>query len=100
MQRRVEFEWCTDRLRGTRRDTPRATAATIFPAIRFDLDGRDDLAQEDPVAELAADEVRVLADEAEAGPLRQIALEQRAGVDVEANAPIRRRDELRIRSVS
>ena len=62
---------------------PRATAAAIFfRRIRFDLDGRDDFAQENPVAELPADEVRVLADEAEAGPLRQIAFEQRAGVDV------------------
>jgi hypothetical protein len=43
---------------------------------------RDDFSDEKPVAETAIDQVGVLADESQASTLRNVPLQERAGVDI------------------
>src|SRR5688572_29942641 len=66
----VELERRRDRQGGTSGQTARALAAAIV--LRFvwsELERRDDLGQKEPVPELSANQVRVLADESNAGQI-------------------------------
>ena len=53
-----------------------------FGRVRFEFECRNNFRQEDPIAEFPADEVRMLADETKAGPLRQIAFEEWSGIHI------------------
>src|SRR5262249_44541789 len=57
-------------------------AAGFFWGIGIKLVGSDDFREEDPIAEPAADEVRVFADKAQASALGEIPLKERAGVHI------------------
>src|SRR5207248_1615187 len=62
--------------------TSARTAVIPLRGIGFQIERRDNLSQKNPIAEFPADHIGVLADESQPRPLRQIALQQRAGVDV------------------
>lgn len=86
----VELEGGGDGGGGTGLDASSAGAAAVrFRGVGFEFEGGDDLGEKYPVAELAADEVGVFADEAEAGAHGQIALEERAGIGVPEGAGFR-----------
>ncbi len=69
---RIELERGGDRRGRAGRDTARAGAAVVgLRRIGFEFKGGDDLGQEEPVAESAADQVGVLADESQPGALPQ-----------------------------
>lgn len=57
-----------------------------FWRIRLHLEGGDNLTEEEPVAQLTADQVGMLADETQARALGQVSLQQGAGVDVPERA--------------
>ena len=61
-------------------------AAVFFGSVGFEFEGGEDFGEEEPVAEGAADEVGVFADEAEAGALGEVAFEDGAGIDVPEGA--------------
>ena len=85
----VELEWRSDGGCWAGGNAAGAGAATVFLGrIRFEFDGGDDFGEENPIAELAADEVGVFADEAETGALGEIAFEQRPGVDIPQGARV------------
>ena len=54
--------------------------------VRFEFQRRQDFRKKNPVAEFAADEIRVLADKAESGALREIAFQNRPGVHIPKRA--------------
>ena len=64
-------------------DAARAFAAVVaLRLVRLEFGGGEDFGDKKPVAEPAADEVGVFADEAEAGALAKVALEDWPGVHV------------------
>ncbi len=72
---------------GQAADAAGAGAATVFfRRVGREFEGGEDFGEKNPVAEPAADEVGVLADEAQAGALGEVAFEQRAGVHVPQRA--------------
>ena len=86
----IEQEGRGDGLRRTRGDAAGAGAATIFLRnIGREFKRGYDFGEEEPVAELAADEIRVLADEAKPGTLGEVAFEEGAGIDVPKAAGVR-----------
>ena len=79
----IELERRRDRLGGTSGQTARALAAAIV--LRFigdEVERRDDLGQKEPVPELSTDQVSVLADEPDTGALREIPLQEWAGIHI------------------
>jgi hypothetical protein len=65
------------------RDTPHArTAAVSRRGIWFQLKAGDNLRKKNPVAESAADEIRVFSDESQSGTLGQVAFEHRTGIHI------------------
>jgi len=67
----------------TGRDTPHArTAAVSLRGIRFQLKIGDNLRKKNPVAESAADEIRVFANESQSGALGQVAFEHRTSIHI------------------
>src|SRR5688572_22845585 len=80
---RIQSKWPGDRLRRASIDAARADAAAIFlRLIRRQLQRGDDLREEKPVPKRTADQVRVLARKTNSRALRQIPLQQRAGIHV------------------
>ena len=83
----VELEWRGD---GVGRAGGKATSAgpaTVFSGgSPVQLQGGKDLGEKDPVPKLAADEIGVFADEAQARPLGQVTFEDRPGVDIPKRA--------------
>ena len=79
----VELERRGDRPGRAGVDATRTFAAVVaFRLVRLQLGGGEDFGDEKPVAEPAADEVGVFANEAKAGALAKVALEDRPGVHV------------------
>ena len=84
---RVQLERRGDGGGGAGGEAARAFAAMILlRRVRLQFERRDDFREKNPVAESAADEVGVLADEAETGALREVAFQQRAGVHIPERA--------------
>ena len=84
---RIELERAGDRPGRAGLQTTGAGATAIpFWRVRLQFQRRDDFAEENPIAEPAADEIGVFADEAEAGALRQVAFEQRTRVHIPEGA--------------
>ena len=80
---RVELERCGDCAGRAGVDAACAFAAVVaLRLVRLQHGGGEDLGDEKPVAESAADEVGVFADKAKAGALAKVALEDRPGIDV------------------
>ena len=84
---RIELERRGDGRRRAGSDTAGAGPAVVL-LRRIGLDGErgDDFREKDPVAELTADKVGMLADEPQPGALRQLALKQRPSVHVPQRA--------------
>lgn len=79
----IELEGGDDGLCGASGDATGAGAAAVgFGGVGVQGECGEDFCEEKPVAESAADEVGVFADEAEAGALGEVAFEDGAGVDV------------------
>ena len=53
-----------------------------FGLVRVKFERGNNFRKENPIAEFSADEVRVLADEAQTGSLCQIPFEDRAGIHI------------------
>src|ERR1039458_9475086 len=84
---RIELERGGDGRRRARGDAACAgAAAVLLRRIRLKVQRSDDFGQKEPVAQLATDEIGVLADEPQPGALRQIAFEQRPGVHIPQRA--------------
>src|SRR5205085_423896 len=80
---RIELKGRHDRAGRTRFKTPCAGTAVIrFGTVRLELCGGNYLRQKEPITEAAADQVCVLSDESNPGPLRQVALKQRTSVHI------------------
>src|SRR5262249_33419909 len=60
--------------------------AVCLSSVRVELEGRQDLREEEPVAQAPTDEIGVFADEPHAGSLRQVAFENWAGVHIPQRA--------------
>jgi len=85
------LEWGGDGVGGAGVEAAAAGAAAVaLGGVGLEFEGSEDFAEENPIAERAADEVGVLADEAEAGALGEIAFEDRAGVGVPERTRMRR----------
>src|SRR5262249_851825 len=77
---RIQLKRRRNRLRWAGRDATCASpTAVLFRSVGLQFHSGDDLGKEKPVAQLAVDQVGVLADKTESGPLRQITLQQRTG---------------------
>ena len=50
--------------------------------VRFQFEGRDDFGKKNPVAQFPADQIGVFADETQSGAPGQVALQQRAGINI------------------
>src|SRR5206468_8300805 len=86
----VELERRRNRIGRASRDATGTGAATVFlRRVRLQFQRGEDFRQVKPVAELAADQVGVLADEAQSGPLRQVPFEHWPGVHVPERARAR-----------
>ena len=80
---RIELERGRDRPRRTGGNAARARAAAVLLGrVGLQLERGDDFREEHPVAEPAADEISMLADESQPRPLRQIAFEQRPRIHI------------------
>ena len=88
MQRRASsWNGRGDGVGGAGGDAARAFAAMILlRRVRFQFQRRDDFREQNPVAELPADDIGVLADKAESGALGEVAFQQRPGVHIPQRA--------------
>lgn len=66
--------------------TAAGAAVVALGGVGFEVEGGKYLGKEDPIAVAAADEIGVLANEAEAGALGNVTLEDGAGIDVPQGA--------------